>query len=90
MFGSGGRGKVANVKPGDVAYIPAGFGHAVRNTGKEDLQFVLTFDAGQFQEISLTDWMAASPNYLLANNFGQPASRFAGFPTKSKTIRRSV
>ncbi|HWK47777.1 MAG TPA: cupin domain-containing protein [Stellaceae bacterium] len=90
LFGSGGRGKIAKVKPGEVAYIPAGFGHAVRNTGKEDMQFVLTFDAGQFQEISLTDWMAASPGYLLANNFGQPESAFAQFPTRSKRIRPAV
>jgi oxalate decarboxylase len=90
LFGSGGRGKVASVKPGDVAYIPAGFGHAVRNTGKEDLEFVLTFDAGEFQEISLSDWMAASPNYLLANNFGQPESTFEKFPKASKRIRAAT
>jgi len=46
MFGSGGRGKVAEFKPGDVAYIPAGFGHAIKNTGSEDLEIVQTWDSG--------------------------------------------
>jgi hypothetical protein len=27
------RGKVAEFGPGDAAYIPMGFGHAIRNTG---------------------------------------------------------
>jgi mannose-6-phosphate isomerase-like protein (cupin superfamily) len=40
LFGSGGRGKVAEFKPGDVAYIPQGFGHAIKNVGDEDLEIV--------------------------------------------------
>ncbi|HEY2133156.1 MAG TPA: cupin domain-containing protein [Acetobacteraceae bacterium] len=90
LFGSGGRGKVAEFKPGDVAYIPAGYGHVIKNVGKDDLEFVLTFDNGHFQEISLSDWMAASPGYLLANNFGVPESTFDKFPRKSATIRAAV
>jgi oxalate decarboxylase len=69
LFGSGGRGKVADFKPGDVAYIPAGFGHAICNTGNEDLEIVQTWDNGTFQEITLKDWVATSPQYLVANNF---------------------
>ncbi|MDQ0456097.1 cupin domain-containing protein [Rhizobium paknamense] len=69
MFGSGGRGKVAEFKPGDVAYIPMGFGHAIRNVGDEDLEIVQTWDNGKFEEIDLDRWIATSPNYLLGNNF---------------------
>jgi oxalate decarboxylase len=87
LFGSGGRGKVADFKPGDVAYLPAGYGHAIRNTGTEDLEIVITFDSGHYEEISLTDWMAASPAYLLANNFGVPAETFTQFPKKSGFLR---
>jgi oxalate decarboxylase len=89
LFGSGGRGKVAQFEPGDVAYIPAGYGHAVKNIGTEDLEFVLTFDSGQYQEVSLTDWMAASPKYLLANNFAQSEAAMANLPQKSAIIRRA-
>ncbi len=71
-FGSGGRGKVSDVKAGDSAYLPAGFGHAIRNTGDTDLEIVQTWDAGQFQEITLKDWINASPSYLVANNFAVP------------------
>ncbi len=69
MFGSAGRSKVAEVKPGDSAYIPAGYGHAIVNTGDEDLEVVQTWDAGKFEEISLRHWVETSPKYLVANNF---------------------
>ena len=87
LFGSGGRGKVAEFKPGDVAYLPVGYGHAIRNMGNDDLEFVVTFDSGEYQEISLAQFLAASPRYLLANNFGVPASTFTKFPENSGFIR---
>jgi oxalate decarboxylase len=75
VFGSGGRGKVAQFSPGDVAYIPQGFGHAIKNIGDEDLVMVQTWDNGKFEEIDLNKWVQSSPNYLLANNFnGVPKS----------------
>jgi oxalate decarboxylase len=70
LFGSGGRGKVTDVSPGDAVYIPMGFGHAIRNVGDEDLEIVQTWDNGKFEEIDLDHWVRSSPNYLLANNFG--------------------
>ena len=75
MFGSGGRNKVSNVKAGDSAYIPAGYGHAIVNTGSENLEIVQTWDAGKFEEITLKHWMETAPKYLLSNNMaGVPAS----------------
>jgi oxalate decarboxylase len=79
IFGSGGRGKVAEFGPGDVAYIPAGFGHAIKNVGDEEVEIVQTWDSGKFEEIDLDKWIAASPNYLVGNNFaGVPQSTIAG------------
>jgi len=87
LFGSGGRGKVAEFKPGDVAYLPVGYGHATRNVGKDDVELVLTFNSGQYQEVSLSDWMAASPRYTLANKFGVNLATFDNFPKGSSFIR---
>ncbi|MBV8614731.1 MAG: cupin domain-containing protein [Acetobacteraceae bacterium] len=75
LFGSGGRGKVAEFNPGDAAYIPQGFGHAIKNVGTEDLVIVQTWDNGKLEEIDLNRWVQSSPGYLLANNFaGVPGS----------------
>jgi oxalate decarboxylase len=79
IFGSGGRGSVFNCSQGDVAYFPAGYGHALRNTGDSDFETIQTWDASELQEIDLKDWMARSPRYLLANNFGVPSSTFDAF-----------
>ncbi len=70
LFGSGGRSKTAQVKAGDSAYIPAGYGHAMMNTGTEDLEMIQTWNAGKFEEITLKHWMETAPKYLLANNMG--------------------
>ena len=78
VFGSGGRGKVAEFVPGDVAYIPMGFGHAIKNVGSEDLEIVQTWDNPKFEEIDIDAWVKASPTHLVANNFaGVPASTIA-------------
>jgi oxalate decarboxylase len=78
LFGSGGRGKVAAFGPGDVAYIPQGFGHAIKNVGDDDLEIVQTWDNGKFEEIDLDQWVRASPRHLVANNFaGVPESTLA-------------
>ena len=76
IFGSGGRSKLANVNAGDAVYIPAGFGHALKNTGDEVFEVVQTWDKGKFEEIDLDKWVRASPNYLVTNNF-------AGVPTST-------
>ena len=82
-FGSGGRSRVAEFKPGDVAYIPAGYGHAIKNIGDEDLEIVQTWDAGKFEEIDLNKWVKSSPKYLLSNNF-------AGVPDATITKLKQV
>jgi oxalate decarboxylase len=75
VFGSGGRSKLTEVKTGDAVYIPAGFGHAIKNVGDEPLEIVQTWDNGKFEEIDLDRMVRASPNYLVSNNFaGVPES----------------
>lgn len=69
LYGSKGCAKVDEFMPGDVAYYPRGYGHAIRNVGTDELAIVQTWDSGAFQEIRLTDLLKASPRHLLANNF---------------------
>jgi oxalate decarboxylase len=83
LFGSGGRGRVADVKAGDSAYIPAGYGHAVMNTGTEDLEIIQTWNAGKFEEITLKHWVETAPTYLISNNF-------AGVPEATLTAIRQA
>jgi oxalate decarboxylase len=86
VFGSTGRSSVVEFGPGDVGYVPQGFGHSIENIGDEECQAILTFDNGNYEEISISDWIAATPRQILATNFGVPESVFANFPDQDLFI----
>ena len=68
LYGARGRGPVAEFAPGEVAYFPRGFGHAIRNIGVEPLEIVQVWDAGRFEEITLAGMIAAAPPQLVGAN----------------------
>ena len=80
VFGSHGRARTDDFAAGDVGYVPQGYGHYIENTGSEDMEVVLVLNNATYQSISITAWMAANPDLLLATNFGVPESVFAKFP----------
>jgi oxalate decarboxylase len=86
VFGSHGRARTDTFGPGDVGYVPQGYGHYIENIGEDDLEIVLAFNNGTYQSISITAWMAANPDLLLATNFRVPESVFASFPKGETTM----
>ena len=86
VFGSGGRAEVVEFNAGDVGYVPMGYGHSIENAGGEELQVVFAFDSGEYQEISIAEWLAATPTSVLAANFGAPEALFSRFPDRSRFI----
>jgi oxalate decarboxylase len=44
------------------------------------------FNNGSYESISITGWMAANPDLLLATNFKVPESVFAKFPKGAVVI----
>jgi oxalate decarboxylase len=73
MFGAHGRVEMAEFGPGDVCFIPQGFGHWVEQVGADATQVVILFNNPLYTEISLSQWLAANPASLLADNFGLTA-----------------
>jgi oxalate decarboxylase len=43
-------------------------------------RILIGFNAGIYETIDLTQWIAANPKDVLATNFGQPADLFEKFP----------
>jgi oxalate decarboxylase len=86
VFGSHGRARTDDFAPGDVGYVPQGYGHYVENTGNEDLEMVLAFNNGTYQSVSLSAWIANNPALLLGTNFRVPENTFAGFPKGEVTM----
>jgi oxalate decarboxylase len=80
LFGSGGRVRTEEFGPGDAAYVPQGFGHYVENIGDTPCRILVAFDSGDYQEISLSTWLASNPTRLLADTFKVSDELAARFP----------
>jgi oxalate decarboxylase len=72
LFGSRGRARTEEFGPGDVGYVPQGFGHYIENIGDTACVVLLALDNGVYEEISLSTWLAANPTQLIADNFQIP------------------
>jgi oxalate decarboxylase len=89
LFAFDKRVAVAELSPGECAYIPRNCGHSVQNIGTEDAEIVGVLDSGNYHESSLSDWLARAPRHLLANNFGMPEKAVANFGRKRMVIAPS-
>ncbi|KAL1739233.1 RmlC-like cupin domain-containing protein, partial [Schizophyllum fasciatum] len=50
-----------DMSPGDVGYAPISSGHYIENIGNTTARFLEVIDAPEFEDISLTQWLALTP-----------------------------
>jgi oxalate decarboxylase len=86
LFGANGRYRTETLEKGDVGYIPQGYGHSLENVGDRPCRVLIGFNAGVYEDIDLTEWMAGNPPDVLATNFGKPAAVFEKLPHKDVFI----
>jgi len=86
LFAPDKRVAVAELSPGECAYIPRNCGHSIQNVGSDDAEIVGVLDSGIYHESTLSDWLAKAPRHLLANNFGIPEKAVANFNKKRMVI----
>jgi len=86
LFGADKLMAVAELGPGESAYIPRGCGHSVKNIGDGECEIVGVLNAPDYQESNLSAWLAKAPRHLLANNFGMPEDRIPHFGGARPTI----
>src|SRR5439155_2345266 len=86
VFNTGPRAVTQNFNPGDIGYVKKSLGHYVKNTGKEDLVLLEVFRSPQFQDISLSDWLAHTPASLVAQHLNVEASLIRRFPSDKPAI----
>ena len=65
VFFNGGKARTADFNAGDVGYVPRTFGHYIENTGDTDLIYLEMFKASEYQDLSLSDWLAHTPPALV-------------------------
>ncbi|MGZ9792814.1 oxalate decarboxylase family bicupin [Bacillus atrophaeus] len=83
-----GRSFMDDVGEGDLWYFPSGLPHSIQALD-EGCEFLLVFDNGGFSENStfqLTDWLAHTPQDVVAANFGLTEKNIANLPSKEKYI----
>ncbi len=75
-----GRAYVADVKAGDLWYLPSGYPHSLQGLGPDRCEFILCFDDGkasEFNTLLITNWILHTPPDVLALSFGMPAEAFS-------------
>jgi oxalate decarboxylase len=86
IFGSHGRVRTEEFKPGQVAFIKQGYGHYVEQTGDQPTRILILFNSGVYEEISLSAWLGGNPGSLLGDNFGIAQDMVEKLPRKSTGI----
>jgi oxalate decarboxylase len=82
IFGSHGRTKTEEFAPGQVAFIKQGYGHYIEQVGDEPTEILVLFNSGEYQEISLSNWLGGNPMSVLETNFGIPRNMIDRLPVK--------
>jgi oxalate decarboxylase len=65
LFIAGSDARTMDFQEGDVGYVPISNPHYIENTGDTDLIFLEMFKTGEYQDISLAEWMAHTPHLLM-------------------------
>jgi oxalate decarboxylase len=86
VFGANGKYRIDEFGPGQVAFINRGFGHYIKQVGNEETQILVAFNSPDYQEISISAWLASNPPRLLADNFGLDLSVIEKLPHTGKFI----
>ncbi|MBV9056868.1 MAG: cupin domain-containing protein [Candidatus Eremiobacteraeota bacterium] len=86
IFGANGKYRQDEFGPGQVAFINRGFGHYIRQIGSEETQILVAFNSPDYQEISISSWLASNPPQLLADNFGLDPTVIGGLPQAGRFI----
>ncbi|GJD48600.1 Oxalate decarboxylase OxdD [Methylobacterium crusticola] len=80
VFDAGPRAQTADFRAGDIGYVRKSNGHYVKNTGSTDLIFLAVFRTGEYQEISLSDWLTHTPADLVAQHLNVDPAVLRRFP----------
>lgn len=81
LFGARGRYRQETITAGHVAYIPQGYGHSIENVGTTMATMVIGLNAGTFQKIDLSQFIAAQPDDVLRANLSLPQASVDALPT---------
>ena len=89
VFAASGNARTFHYARGDVGYVPQAMGHYVENTAEEPLRFLELFRSDRFADLSLEQWLAATPPALVAAHLNlDEAPRWRSEPAPTRPSRR--
>jgi oxalate decarboxylase len=65
VVATGNRARTLDFQAGDVGYVQKTLLHYIENTGDTDLVFLEMFKSGNYQDLSLAQWLAHTPPELV-------------------------
>lgn len=80
---------IGDVSKGDLWYFPAGYPHSIQGLEPDGCEFLLVFDEGMFSEENtflISEWVAHTPESVLAKNLNLDKSSIAKLPKDEKYI----
>ena len=87
VFAAGGHARTMSFRAGDVGYIEQSVPHYIENTGDTDLMFLEVFPTGEYQDISLTQWLAHTPSRLVDQHIATGEEFLRAIPRQEVVIR---
>jgi oxalate decarboxylase len=88
VFASAGKARTFDYQAGDVGYAPRAMGHYIENTGDEPLVFLGMFRSDHYADISLAQWMGATPPELVKAHLNLDDAVIAGLPRMKPLVVR--
>ncbi|MHB1936750.1 MAG: cupin domain-containing protein [Acidobacteriaceae bacterium] len=86
VFGAHGRVATEEFGPGQVGFIKQGFGHYVQQIGEEPTSILILFNSPFYEQISLSELLAANPPSVLADNFDLSSGDISSLPKSALAI----
>ncbi len=86
VFGTGGRARTLDFETGDVGYVQKTLPHYIENTGNTDLKFLEMFRASQFQDLSLSEWLAHTPPELVMAHLNIDRATLNAIPRRAHAV----
>jgi oxalate decarboxylase len=86
VFAAGSTARTMDFEEGDVGYIPISNPHYIENIGDSDLVFIEMFKSGEYQDISLAEWMAHTPHLLVNQHLGVAMAMLDSIPKEEAVV----
>ena len=78
--------RTMDFRANDVGYVPNMAGHAIENTGTEDLVFLELFVAPEYQQVSLNQWLRSLPRQVALAHTGLSTQELETIPAQARTV----